>query len=76
VQERERSETKVAEDYSWAITSGVAVMQRPIRFQCAGVQMDSLLYTQVVEHCLVSPEVCSAFRELNYCVCRQGDISV
>ena len=70
MRERKRSETNVAEDYSWAITNGEAVMLRPIRFRCAGVQMDSLLYTQVVEHCLASPEVCSAFRELNYYICR------
>ena len=64
MRERKRSETKVAEEYSWAITGGEAVMLRPVRFQCAGVPMDSLVYTQVVEHCLVSPEVCRAFREL------------
>lgn len=45
VRERKRIETKVAEEYSWAITGGEAVMLRPIRVQSAGVQMDSLLYT-------------------------------
>ena len=47
-------------------TGGEAVMLRPIRLQC-GVQMDSLLYTYVVEHCVVSPDLRRTFRELNYC---------
>ena len=76
LREWKHGDTKVEEEYCWAITAGGAIMLRPIRFHCVGDQVSTGLHFMYF-HTRSWP--CVAYTQLrlvldlperNYCVSR------
>jgi hypothetical protein len=66
-----RNETKMAEEYCWAITGGGAVMLRPIgsRVLESGFQRDGLVYADILDHMYIHFRLAPDFPECNCLVC-------